>query len=170
MKRAMTQGGIAATALLCLAGCAGGSSAASQPTVTTSAATATSSASATTTSASSGDIAACKAYLRVEPGANQSLKEGFEGLPAPVIAAFFTRWADGLEPGLGTATDPALVSALKGTIGGLRSGAATANAWSDGNLDLIPDLTVVYEQSEKAAEVCSKADLDGTYIAIVNAG
>lgn len=164
--RFMKMGGLTIIVVLSLTGCASpsttGAKASASPTSTPSV--------STSVVASAGDSAACKAYLRVEPMANQSLKEGFGGLPTSIIASFFTRWADNLESGTVTATDPALIGSIKGTVGGLRSGAATANAWTSGDLDLLPDLTVVYEESTKVATACSPVDPTGTYVAIVNAG
>jgi hypothetical protein len=115
-------------------------------------------------------VAACKAYLRVEPVANESIKGNWEDMPTSFIADRFTEWADDLESGTVAASEPALSQAVKGTTAGLRSAAATTEAWKSGTLDLVPDLTVVYEESQKLANSCTWMDPSGTYRAIVNAG
>lgn len=120
--------------------------------------------------ASAGDVAACKAYLRVEPVANESIKGNWEDMPASFIEDRFHEWADDLESGTVAATEPTLIEPVKGTVAGLRSAAATTAAWKDGTLDLVPDLTVVYEQSQQVALMCDWMDPSGTYRAIVNAG
>jgi hypothetical protein len=114
-------------------------------------------------------LAACKAYLRIVPTAAKDIHDfGNVGTPILVMVAVATRYADDLEGGTVTATDPALTEALKGTVAGLRSAVATANAWTTGTLDLSPDLTVVYEESTKVMTTCKIADPAGDYVAMVN--
>jgi hypothetical protein len=122
----------------------------------------------TTLTAAAADLDACKAYLRQEPGDDAKMTDALTH-PTPGILTVntFKSMGDNLESGTATATGSALVTALRGTIAGMRSAQATATAWMGGSLrDLTPDVIATYEASSKVAQICSILDSSSAYTPI----
>lgn len=161
--------GAGLVAVLAVSACGGGDGAkaelpSSAPVSTT--ATVTSNAATLT----AGDVAACKGYLRVEPKANQDLKELGDSKPVFVIDLVFKGMAEDVKANTVAATSDELKAAFEQARSAIESARQTTAAYKDGTLDLVPDLAALYEATKTVAELCSSADPTGDYRPIANLG
>lgn len=167
-KIMMMAAGLGSVAML--AGCGSGSPATATTTPAAPSSTTTAEPSPTTSEATltAGDVAACKGYLRIEPKANQDLKELGDSKPVFIIDLVFKTMAEDVEANTVAATSDELKTAFEQAHAAIESARQTTKAYKDGTLDLTPDLRALYEATQTAADLCASADPAGDYKPIAN--
>lgn len=120
------------------------------------------------TNAAAADLGSCRAYHRQAGVDDAKVREMLTHPTDPgEIEQTFMVMAGNLESDSPTAHGSALVTALRGTVAGLRQSQAIANAWTDGSsLDLYPGVDATYKASSKVAEICSSLDRGMAYTPI----
>ncbi|HEV7173557.1 hypothetical protein [Pedococcus sp.] len=118
--------------------------------------------------AAAADLAACKEYHRQAPADDAKVSEMLtRTTDLGEIEDTFRVMAGNLESDTSTANGSALVTALRGTVAGMRQTQAIANAWTDdSSLDLFPGVDATNKASSKVAQICSILDPSMAYTPI----
>jgi hypothetical protein len=116
----------------------------------------------TVTPLAAADLVACKAYLRVRGQAQEAL-DMLSETPVFLSELVFTKAADDLEEGSGTATNERLAVPVAATVAALRALATTVGAYKSGTLDVGAEAAALEEASTSVSNICNAADPAGDY-------